>query len=144
MYDQTAQYRAAQIATASPAGRVVLLYEGAIRFGTQHIACLQRGDLAGAHDASMRSQQIVGALQESLDLRTGPVAQHLDSIYRFVLDRLIAGNVAKDPTPTVEALELLRDLLPAWREVAGAPAAGALTAAASTVMAGATTVRVFG
>jgi len=144
MYDQTAQYRAVQIATASPAGRVVLLFEGAIRFGTQHIACLQRGDLAGAHEASMRSQQIVGALQESLDLRAGPVAQHLDSIYRFVLERLVAGNVAKDPGPTLEALELLRDLLPAWREVAGSSVAAAGTAARSPALAGVTTVRAFG
>jgi len=74
MYDPTATYRSAQVTSSSPAGQVVLLYEGAIRFGTRHLAALERGDVQAAHDASLRCQSIVSALREVLDKSAGDVA----------------------------------------------------------------------
>ena len=93
-YDPTAVYRTAQVATSSPVGQVVLLYEGAIRFAALSVTSLERGDPEAAHKASLRAQAIVGALRESLDLSQGDVAQRLDSLYAFMGRRLVAGNVA--------------------------------------------------
>ena len=45
MLDPTAAYRTAQVVGASRAGQIVLLYQGAIRFGAQHLAYLERRDL---------------------------------------------------------------------------------------------------
>jgi len=123
MYDPTAAYRSTQITSSSPAARVVLLYQGAIRFGTQHLRALERGDLEAAHLASIRCQAIVAGLQETLDLAAGPIARQLDQLYAFVLGRLAEGNIGKTPRPTEEALEVLRGLLEAWQEVARTPAA---------------------
>lgn len=117
-YDQTAIYRAAQVTTSSPASQVVLLYEGAIRFASQSIVRLEGRDLQGAHQASLRAQAIVAALRESLNLSTGEVATRLDGLYAFMLQRLVAGNLAKDPAPAREVIGLLRELLVAWRVVA--------------------------
>jgi flagellar secretion chaperone FliS len=117
MYDPTVAYRSAQVTTSSPVGQIALLYEGAIRFGTVHLAALERHDLEGAHNASIRCQAIVAALQEVLDLSAGPIAHKLDALYDFILQRLIAGNLAKKPGPTVEAIALLRDLNEAWRTI---------------------------
>ena len=116
-YDPTAVYRTAQVATSSPVGQVVLLYEGAIRFAALSVTSLERGDREAAHTASLRAQAIVGALRESLDLSQGDVAQRLDSLYAFMGRRLVAGNVAKDPQPAREVIVLLRDLLAAWRSI---------------------------
>lgn len=126
MLDPTAAYRSAQVTTTSPAGQVVLLYQGAIRFGLQHQAALERGDLADAHAASMRCQEIVAALRGTLDLSAGAVAVQLDRLYDFVQRRLVEGNVRKDPRPTAEALQVLRGLLEAWQEIANAPAVAAV------------------
>lgn len=128
-YDPTAAYRSAQVTTSSPAAQVVLLYEGAIRFASQSIARLDAGDVPGAHNASLRSQAIVSALRESLDLSAGDVASRLDSLYGFMLGRLVASNVAKDPGPTREVIALLRELLQAWRAIAATGAAAATPAA---------------
>jgi flagellar secretion chaperone FliS len=117
-YDPTAAYRTAQVTTSSPAAQVVLLYEGAIRFSAQTVQRLQAHDLEGAHTASIRAQTIVSALRESLDLSTGEVALRLDTIYDFMLRRLVAGNVAKEPGPALEVIDLLRGLLEAWRTIA--------------------------
>jgi len=122
MYDPSTAYRSTQITSSSPAARVVLLYQGAIRFGTQHLSALGRGDLEAAHVASIRCQAIVAALQETLDLAAGPIARQLDELYTFVLGRLVEGNIGKTPRPTEEALEVLRGLLDAWQEVSRTPA----------------------
>ena len=117
MNDMVSLYRTAQAVTSNPVERVVLLYEGAVRFAVRHIDALERGDPEVAHTASVRCQEIVAELQEVLDLEAGPIAHQLDAVYRFMLDRLVAGNLAGKPTPTTEVLVLLRELLGAWQEV---------------------------
>jgi flagellar secretion chaperone FliS len=121
MLDPTATYRSAQVVSANRAGQIVLLYQGAIRFGVQHLAWLERHDTEQAHRSSLRCQEIVSALRESLDLTAGPIAVQLDQLYDFILRRLVAGNVSKDPRPTEEAVKVLRGLLEAWQELAGRP-----------------------
>jgi flagellar protein FliS len=121
MLDPTAAYRTSQVVGASRAGQIVLLYQGAIRFGTQHLAYLERHEIEPAHSASIRCQEIVLALRSSLALSYGPIAVQLDQLYDFVLRHLVAGNVAKEPRPTEEALQVLRGLLEAWQELASRP-----------------------
>jgi flagellar biosynthetic protein FliS len=121
MLDPTATYRTAQVASASRAGQIVLLYQGAIRFGAQHLAWLERNEIEQAHRSSIRCQEIVAALRGSLDLSAGPIAVQLDQLYDFVLRRLVDGNVSKTPKPTEEAVQVLRGLLDAWQEIASRP-----------------------
>jgi flagellar protein FliS len=122
MLDPTAAYKTSQVVSASRAGQIVLLYQGAIRFGTQHLAWLERQDIEQAHKSSIRCQEIVAALKGSLDMSAGPIATQLDDLYEFILRRLVAGNVSKTPQPTEEALQVLRGLLEAWQELAARPA----------------------
>ena len=123
MLDPTAAYRTSQVVSASRAGQIVLLYQGAIRFGTQHLAFLERHQTEQAHRSSIRCQEVVAALRGSLDLAAGPVAVQLDQLYDFVLRRLMEGNMTKQARPTEEALKVLRGLLDAWQELAAQPAA---------------------
>ncbi len=122
MLDPTATYRCAQVATANPVTRIVLLYQGAIRFASQHLAFLERSDIEQAHRSSLRAQEIVSALQESLDMSAGPIASQLDELYTFVLRRLIDGNIGKTARPTEEAIQVLRELLEAWQAIASGAA----------------------
>jgi len=133
MLDPTAAYRTAQVVSASPAGQIVLLYQGAIRFGTQHLAWLERRDIEQAHRSSMRCQEIVAALRGSLDMSAGSVAGQLDDLYDFVQRRLTAGNIAKDRRPTEEALQVLRGLLDAWQELAARPTSALADAAPTPI-----------
>ena len=121
MLDPTAAYRTTQVVGASRAGQIVLLYQGAIRFGVQHLAWLERGNVEQAHKSSIRCQEIVAALRGALDMSAGPVAAQLDALYDFVQRRLMDGNVAKQPKPTEEALQVLRGLLEAWEQLAARP-----------------------
>jgi flagellar secretion chaperone FliS len=133
MFDPTATYKTSQVMTGSPVDQIVLLYQGAIRHGMLHVRALERSDREAAHRASLRCQEIVSTLQESLDLSAGPIATQLDQLYTFILERLVGGNVAKDPQPTREALQVLRDLLPAWQGIVAQRAAPAQHAIAASV-----------
>jgi flagellar protein FliS len=133
MLDPTAAYRTAQVVSASRAGQIVLLYQGAIRFGAQHLAFLERHNVEQAHRSSIRCQEIVTALRGSLDFTAGPIAAQLDALYEFVLRRLAAGNLAKEPKPTEEALQVLRGLLDAWQELASRPASSVADSGIETV-----------
>jgi flagellar protein FliS len=114
-----AAYRATQIAAATPAERVVMLYEGAIRFATASIEAMGRNDRPAAHAASLRAQDIVGELRATLDLSAGEMAARLDAIYDFTAERLIVGNLRRDPAAVREAVDTLAGLLPAWKSIAG-------------------------
>lgn len=131
MLDPTAAYRTSQVVSANGAGQIVLLYQGAIRFGTQHLAYLERGEIEQAHRASIRCQEIVTALRGSLDRSAGPIARQLDELYGFVLQRLVSGNMTKTARPTEEAIEILRGLLDAWQELAARPASAQADAPAT-------------
>jgi flagellar protein FliS len=121
MLDPTAAYRTSQVSSASRAGQIVLLYQGAIRFASQHLAFVERHDVEQAHKASIRAQEIVNALRGALDLSAGPIAVQLDQLYDFVSRRLVDGNLTKEPRPTEEAIKVLRGLLEAWQEIAAVP-----------------------
>ncbi len=129
--DPAAMYQATAVTTSGPADRVILLYQGAIRHGAQHLVALGRNDLEAASRASLRAQAIVEALDLSLDMSAGSVAVNLHQLYQFVLDRLVEGNISKTARPTDEALTVLRDLLEAWRGIAKVtPAPARLTVVA--------------
>jgi|688.fasta_scaffold52619_3 flagellar protein FliS len=119
-----AGYRATQVNAASPAERVVLLYEGALRFSRSSIVALERGDRPGAHTASVRAQEIVGELRATIDLTSGgEIASSLDALYDFVIDRLLQGNIRRDAALTNEAIRVIEELIGAWRQIAaGTPA----------------------
>jgi len=122
MLDPTSVYRTSQVSSTNRVGQVVLLYQGAIRFAMQHLAFVERREIEEAHKASLRAQDIVLELRNSLDISAGPIAAQLDALYEFVMQRLVAGNMAKDPRPTQEAIAVLRGLLEAWQELAARPA----------------------
>jgi flagellar protein FliS len=130
--DQTTAYRTSQVSTSTPVGQVVLLYQGAIRFATLHMAHLDAGRTEAAHGASLRSQEIVSGLREVLDSSAGPIAAQLDSLYDFILSRLADGNVKRNPEPTGEAIQILRGLLEAWQAIALGPAPASPASATST------------
>ncbi len=118
------QYQQMQAQTASPGELVVMLYEGAIAFIGRACQHLERKEYEAAHRLLIRAQEIVVELQSTLNLRAGgPLAVQLDAIYTYLLDRLIAANVGKDPAPAQEVAKHLRELLPAWKAAAAASVA---------------------
>ena len=113
-------YRAAAATTASPVELVVMLNQGALRFTQQGIQAVERGDASGAHTSFVRAQEIVAELAGSLNLDAGgEVGQNLLALYDYAYCRLVEANCRKATGPAMDVAALFRELLSAWRAVAG-------------------------
>lgn len=123
--DAQHHYRQQTVETASPARLISMLYHEGVATIIRSEEHLTAGRVEEAHHQLQRAQAIVNELRASLDFeRGGIIARNLDSLYEFVLDRLITANVRKDPTGLKGARETLADLAVTWDEATasvGAP-----------------------
>lgn len=110
------QYQKTQAETASQGRLLVMLYQGALRFTNKCILQIHEGNIEEAHISAIRAQDIVLELMTTLNMDAGQIATNLRSLYAYMLERLIEGNVKKDATAFEEVADLLRELLPAWEE----------------------------
>ncbi len=115
-----AAYQQGQVGSAGPVHIVVLLYEGAIRFGRQALDSFDSPAIRG--HAIGRSHRIVSELLASLDYdKGGDIARNLDSLYRFALDSLTQANTHHDRQALQASIQVLETLLAGWREIRNNP-----------------------
>lgn len=109
-------YLRSKVMTATPAELTLMLYEGAIKFVNKAIMSIEKKDIMGAHNNLMKTQRIIEELRASLDHKY-PVAKEFDTVYEYILRRLIEANVKKDKDILEEVLEHLRTMRDTWKEV---------------------------
>ncbi len=110
-----AAYRQVQADTAGPVQLIIMLHEGAIRFLRQEEVGLAVHDNEGASNGIIRAQMIIEELNASLDKSRTAIAEPLDGLYTFMLGHLGDANIQKNRQIVVEVVELLEELLGAWR-----------------------------
>jgi flagellar protein FliS len=112
-------YQQAAIKTATPGQLILMLMDGALRA----MATAQAGFRIEAiaprieqiNNQLLKAQAIIRELKASLDLRNGgEFAGRMWGLYDFMLDRLSAANIAKDPEPVGIVEKLLREIRDAW------------------------------
>ena len=112
-------YRTTQVQTSSPAELILLLYDGAIKYCRQAEAHLDNGERELAHNALLRSQDIIDELAVYLDFSAGEeIAQGLLQLYDNMGQRLVEANIHKDKAPITEVAAMLQELREAWAEAA--------------------------
>lgn len=110
-----AAYKQVQADTAGPVQLIIMLHEGAIRFLRQAEAGLAAHDYESASNGIIRAQMIIEELNVSLDRKRTAIAEPLDGLYAFMLGHLGDANMQKNRQILVEVVELLEELLGAWR-----------------------------
>ena len=101
-----------QVQSASPEDLVLMLFEGAVRFGHQAQDALNAGDRAGGSALVGRVRAIVEELDRSLNPAAGSITRHLSAIYEYVLRRLEPETI--DATTLGEVIADLKVLCEAW------------------------------
>ncbi len=109
-------YLGSEVMTATPAELTLMLYEGAIKFVNKAIMSIEKDDVMGAHNNLMKTQRIIEELRASLDHKY-PVAKEFDTVYEYILRRLVEANIKKDKDILEEVLEHLRTMRDTWKEV---------------------------
>lgn len=109
-------YLRSKVMTATPAELTLMLYEGVIKFVNKAIMSIEKDDVMGAHNNLMKTQRIIEELRASLDHKY-PVAKEFDTVYEYILRRLVEANIKKDKDILEEVLEHLRTMRDTWKEV---------------------------
>lgn len=111
-------YQKTQVITASQEKILLMLYEGAIRFTKQaHKAMLEK-KIADKGKFISKATAIISELMATLDFKVGgKLAEDLENLYVFMIDKLIEGNIKNDPECLTVVENLLRTLYVAWKDV---------------------------
>lgn len=117
-------YRKAQLNTASPGQRVVLMYEGLHKelMKSKNLIVNISKDITNiekAHNAISLSEQIILELKLALDMDNGgELAKNLNDLYEFWIVQLSEINMKKDPKALNPIIEMVGELKSTWREAA--------------------------
>jgi flagellar biosynthetic protein FliS len=83
---------------------------------------IKEKDYENKAKAIIKAQDIIKELMCSLNFeKGGEIANNLDSLYNYMLRRILQGDLNKDVRPIDEVIEMFTELLSAWEEVALKP-----------------------
>lgn len=111
------QYKNTEVVTASKENILIMLYDGAIRFLKKAIAATSQNNLDEKNKYVGKTMDIVNELRATLNHKADEnIANHLEQLYEFVLDRLLKGSMENNPKYLEEAMGVLETLRKAWDE----------------------------
>lgn len=107
---------------ASAVDLVVALYDGIIRFLYVAIDAVEREDVEGRRGAVKRALDIIIHLQARLRMDVGgQPAQALSEFYASIFAQILQASQSASKTKFEHAIECVRNVRDAWREVAKDP-----------------------
>ena len=111
-------YRETNVITSDPKKLVLMCYEGAI----DNLKIAKQGIIKKAYEekgnALAKAQDIINELMNSLDFeRGGSIATSLDSLYGYMIRRIIHASIADDINAIEEVIGMLSELKSAWEEI---------------------------
>ncbi|WP_296217190.1 flagellar export chaperone FliS [Pseudomonas sp. UBA2684] len=105
----------AQAVDASPHRLIQMLMEGGLTRIAQARGAMEREQTAMKGELIGKAIGIIGGLRAGLDLQQGgELAANLDSLYEYMVSRLLEANVNNDGEPLDEVAELLRNVKSGW------------------------------
>ncbi|MFK7694747.1 flagellar export chaperone FliS [Paenibacillus sp. HJGM_3] len=114
---QPNKYLENSVQTASPAQLLIMLCDGAIRFGKKSIEDIKNQDFISANTNIGKVQDIISEFVITLD-KESPIAEQLLQLYEYFSYLLIQANVKKDPQPIQEVVGYLMELKETWLQAA--------------------------
>ncbi len=99
------RYLADQVRTASPAQRLLMLFDQVQRDLASAELAFSAGDYKEISDSLVHAQEVIMALRDPLDA-SSELGKALRGVYGFCLERLVESNLRKDPSlvPDVQLL----------------------------------------
>lgn len=113
------EYRGRALDGASAVELVVALYDGIIRFLHEACEAIDRGDEGGRRAAVKRALDIILHLQARLRMDVGgSPAKALSEFYAATFAQILQGSQAASRSRLEHAIDCVRPVRDAWREVA--------------------------
>ncbi len=112
------EYHNNSISTSSQGRLVMMMYEGAIRFVTMAMTCMDQKDVSGQGSNIQKTYDIVNELSLALNMdEGGEVSRKLDNLYQFILKQLTLANIKSDKKALESVLKILSTLKEGWDQV---------------------------
>lgn len=113
------EYLERQVQNASPAERVVLAYDGAIRFLLAARRAIEEKNIEARFINNKKAADIISYLMETLDMeKGGQIAEYLQRIYFYMLRRLVEVDIQNTTEPLDEVVNQLKQLRSSWEQIA--------------------------
>ena len=107
-----------QVLGADPIELVSIMFDHLLSSVVDARRHLLDGDRMARGRSIAKALGLLGELSRSLDTeRGGELAQTLRQLYAFVADRLVEAQTQQTEKPLAEAVETLRPLRDAWKEL---------------------------
>lgn len=124
-----ADYRQHALEGASAVDLVVALYDGILRFLYAAGEAVERGDAAARRAAVKRALDIIVHLQARLRMDVGGrPAQVLSEFYASIFAEILQASQSASRQKFDHAIDCVRNVRDAWRQVASDPEAATATA----------------
>lgn len=108
---------ATRVSQANRSELVVVIYEAALESITEGRAALEKNEITEARKDIDRAKGMVDELLHSLDLQY-QIAHYLRQLYIYAYGELCQGIALRDVSRLDHASDVLKGLLPSFREVA--------------------------
>ena len=116
----TNPYKSVSVDTASPRQRLLMLFDGAVRFSNRASRCVEAGDIAGKGLYIGKAQAIVQELQNVLRHDVAPeLCGALSSLYTYIIELYSQANLSGEPEAIKEATELPETVRAGFAEAVG-------------------------
>lgn len=117
MEKERLQEFAARVSQANRSELVVVIYEAALASIEEGKSCLENDDITAARKEIDRARGMVDELLHSLDLKY-QISHYLRQLYIYTYRELCQGIALRDTGRLDHASDVLKGLLPSFREVA--------------------------
>ncbi|MGC9324956.1 MAG: flagellar export chaperone FliS [Desulfomonilia bacterium] len=107
-------YRKTQIQTADQGSLILMCYDGAINFLKQAKLAHGNGDFASRGIYYTKAQNILWELTNSLNLEAGEIALTLQSLYNYMIRKILDAEYHGNMEATDEVIGHLQDLRESW------------------------------
>ncbi len=108
-------YKRQQIMTATPEALTLMLYNGCLKFMTEGMEAIQKKDYEQANISLQKAQNIIREFRVTLKMEY-EISHQLLSLYNYVYDRLVEGNIKSDVKLVEEAKTIISELRDAWAQ----------------------------
>lgn len=107
------------VLSASPYQLVVMLFEGASSALKKATILMEQEDIVGKGQAISKAINIItNGLQAGLDHSVNSeLTGNLDSLYDYMVRRLLEANLHNDKDALAEVQRLLEDIADAWKQI---------------------------
>jgi len=110
-------YKKIQIQTADQGNLILMCYDGAINFIMQAIKAHEGKNHEAMHELLTKTQNVLWELVNGLNFEAGDIAYNLDSLYNYMIRRLVDAQYHNTVEPANEVVNYLRELREAWQTI---------------------------